>query len=140
MSIPCMIRGVYLKYQKYQPTTLEFVTPSNLHISSYDAAGFHLSNGIYHKGPIAIYQGMVLKWKATDFNTDNLVLWQSLKPSVLIFGTGNDTLFLPDEIKSNLMASKIPWEAMNTRHAVSTFSVLSSENRKVALLSMPCSK
>ena len=133
-----MLRGVVR--QKYQATKLEFVTPTNLHITSYDAAGFNLSNGVNHKGPIALYQGMVLKWKADNFNANNLALWQSLRPSMLLFGTGNDLLFLPSDIRSQLTQFKIPFEAMATKHAVSTFAVLCNENRKVALLCLPCAK
>ena len=134
-----MLRGACCLQKQYQATKLDFVVSSHLHIVSYDQNGFTLSNKIYHKGPIALYQGMVLNWKAESFNATHLALWQSLKPTVLLFGTGNNPLFLPKDIQSELFKFKIPFEAMSTKHAISTFGVLSSEDRKVALLCLPSS-
>ena len=114
--------------QKAKATTLDTIQSAGVHITGYKQNQFILSNGQIHHGPIAIYRSTVMSWLAHEFNASHMTLWTSLKPRLLILGTGNDTLRLPSDIKTTLDKHQLPFETMATRHAISTF-----ENRNVQL-------
>ena len=53
------------------------------------------------------------------------------KPEILLLGTGLSLKIPPDSLLRSLYAQKIGIEYMDTRSACHTFSILSSEQRKV---------
>ncbi|WFD00637.1 hypothetical protein MYAM1_003388 [Malassezia yamatoensis] len=58
---------------------------------------------------------------------------------ILILGTGNTVLPVPDSIKSYLNALGIQLDVQNTRNACSTYNLLSEEGRPVAAAVLPMS-
>lgn len=55
----------------------------------------------------------------------------SLKPDILLIGTGASHVFLPAELYGHLINVGIGVEVMNTSAACRTFNALSAENRNV---------
>eukprot|EP00834_Sanchytrium_tribonematis_P007055 NODE_586_length_5672_cov_0.462229.p6 type:complete len:137 gc:universal NODE_586_length_5672_cov_0.462229:5133-4723(-) len=125
--------------QKFKPTQMDFLAEGsqNLVVSSYSNGKFTLSDGKNFAGPIALYKNMVLKWNADTFDIDHIELWKQLRPNLLIFGTGSNSLRLPIEIQKRLTEFGISFETMLTKNAISTHGILSTENRNAALLCLP---
>ena len=82
--------------------------------------------------------GLALRWKAESLHIDHLALWKSLRPSILLFGTGLKPLFLSQAFKDELALFQIPYETLSTKNAVATYSVLVEENRNAGLICLPC--
>jgi uncharacterized protein len=67
-----------------------------------------------------------------ELTSESLSAVISLKPDILLIGTGTTLIFPPTEIYGHLLNLGIGVEIMDTSAACRTFNALSAENRKVA--------
>ena len=67
----------------------------------------------------------------TELSSKNLNIIQSLKPDILLIGTGQKLEFIPIEIYGDLINHGIGIEIMNTSAACRTYNALAAEERNV---------
>lgn len=65
-------------------------------------------------------------------SADHLLIMLTIKPSILIIGTGEFMHYLPPEYYGELLNRGIGVEFMSTSAACRTYNALASENRNVA--------
>lgn len=71
-----------------------------------------------------------------DLNDADLAAALSLKPEVVLLGTGSKHLFLHPKHYQSLSSQGIPLECMTTAAACRTYNILMSEGRTVAAILM----
>lgn len=77
---------------------------------------------------------LIENWKPQSINelsAEALLPIISLKPDILLIGTGSDHVIVSIEIYGELLNHGIGVEVMDTRAACRTFNALSAENRRV---------
>lgn len=66
-----------------------------------------------------------------DLTHDHLKVVKTLKPTILLIGTGESLIFPSIDIYGDLINEKIGVEIMDTRAACRTYNALAAENREV---------
>jgi uncharacterized protein len=123
---------------KFQPDTPD----GGNAITRQEAGCIWVGNTPYRHSVVVPWQGEVLPWPAatladlTDAHFEQLA---SLRPEVVIFGSGARLRFAPPALMRGLMARRIGVETMDTAAACRTYNVLAAEGRLVlaALLVEP---
>ena len=108
---------------------------NNYLITGYGKAYVEVNKLKYTQAIIVMSDNLVLDWPATDFANLSAVHFAqliTLKPEVVLLGTGETHQFLHPTIMQNLTANHIPLECMTTAAACRTYNILMSEGRKVA--------
>ena len=80
-------------------------------------------------------RGEKFAWNCTRFDqltAEHFALLASLKPELVIFGSGTRLQFPPPLFLQGLMAQRIGLETMDTLAACRTYNILAGEGRKVA--------
>ncbi|ORX91155.1 DUF498-domain-containing protein [Basidiobolus meristosporus CBS 931.73] len=111
---------------------------------------FTLSDGEKIQGPIIILNGTVFEWNvpygkkndAKPFDTwvpEMFKLFEvvSPKPEILVLGTGDDLVPLPESLRQYLFKQGVQIEIQNTRSACQTYNVLLDEERAVSAALLP---
>lgn len=126
---------------KLQPDRLDVQS-----ILAYGAGWVGLgSNGVAEKIDYSIVigsRGEKFAWNCTSFDqltAEHFALLASLKPELVIFGSGTRLQFPPPLFLQGLMAQRIGLETMDTLAACRTYNILAGEGRHViaALLIEP---
>ena len=98
-------------------------------------AGYVQVNELRYEQPIIVTPGQVLKdWPARSFASlteEDFGHFLTLKPEVLILGTGDQHRFAHPQLYRALTAAGIGVEFMSTPAACRTYNILSVEDRKV---------
>jgi len=68
----------------------------------------------------------------SELNAESLSIIKTLKPDILLLGTGSTMVYVPPEIYGELINAGIGVETMATQAACRTYNALSAENRNVA--------
>lgn len=94
-------------------------------------------NGIVYHGSILAFPNFCVLWKPKrweDITPETLYLLELIKPKIdlLLLGSGNELRPLNPMTVAYLKKLGIATEIMKTSHAVSTFSMLNDEDRRVA--------
>jgi uncharacterized protein len=108
---------------------------NNYLITGYGKGYVEVNKLKYTQPIIVMSDNLVLDWQATDFVNLSAVHFAqliTLKPEVVLLGTGETHQFLHPTIMQNLTANHIPLECMTTAAACRTYNILMSEGRKVA--------
>ena len=75
-------------------------------------------------------------WKVDafeDLQSSDFDILASLKPDLVILGTGKKQRFASPRLTANLMSQRIGVECMDNQAACRTYNILMAEGRKVAL-------
>ena len=107
---------------------------ANYKISGYDHASIAI-NGLPHEQSLVLSPMELLSdWAPAtyaDLNADHLDAIYSMKPEIIILGTGQKQIFPPAEILRRLAKEQIGYEVMDTQAACRTFNILMAEDRTV---------
>ncbi len=102
-------------------------------IDEWDAEN-HL--GIIRKSITLRTDGILNNWAPqtrADFKAEHFTRFAENKPEIVLFGTGQQLHFPPQECLSVLQKQNIGYEVMDTAAACRTFNVLAAEGRDVIL-------
>lgn len=121
-----------------------------LHLTTADTqyliTGYGAENGIgyveinkqrYASNLIVMADKLILDWQATDFASlteAHFAQILTLKPEVVLLGTGEKHQFLHPKIAQKLTENNIPLECMTTAAACRTYNFLMSEGRNVVAM------
>lgn len=105
-------------------------------IDAYGDFGFRFAD-MSHRGSLLCLPNGMHGWAAetlADVKLEALapVLELAGELELLLIGMGEDTAFLPPEIREAFRAEQVIVEAISTGSAISTYNVLLAENRAVA--------
>jgi uncharacterized protein len=123
---------------KFQPDTLDGVNP----ITRQEAGCVWVGSTPFRHSVLVPARGEVLPWPATHWTGLSAAHFEhiaSLKPELVIFGSGTRLHFLPPALLRSLYEQRIGIETMDTAAACRTYNVLVAEGRTVlaALLIEP---
>lgn len=112
-----------------------------LAVKKYDETSFTLTNNEKHTGTIALFKNDVYD-NLTPSNFSELTeshfrKWLSLKPEMILIGTGDKHLFLTPEQMSYFYAKGVGVETMRTDSACRTYSVIAGEMRNGLAILFP---
>jgi uncharacterized protein len=123
---------------KFQPDTQEGVNT----ITRHDGSRLWVGNTPFAHSVLVPWVGAVQPWLAAtpaELTPEHFEQVLSLRPEVVIFGSGARLRFVSPALMRCLMAQRIGVETMDTAAACRTYNVLVSEGRSVlaALLIEP---
>jgi len=98
-------------------------------------AGFVLINAVRHEGNLIVMPELLQPWDAGGFETlkpQDFSVLVSLKPEVVLLGTGEKIRFPHPRITQALSQARIGVEVMDNQAACRTYNILMAEERKVA--------
>jgi len=104
-------------------------------IRSYQPGECWVDTTLLTENFILLRHNLITPWTPSDINAlsaDDLSVLLALKPDILLIGTGEQLVFPPPDVYSDLIHHKIGVEIMNTSAACRTFNALASEHRHVA--------
>ncbi|CEO95255.1 NADH dehydrogenase [ubiquinone] 1 alpha subcomplex assembly factor 3 [Plasmodiophora brassicae] len=106
-------------------------------VDAYNADGFSV-NGVHLHGDVLVFTHAALLWKPASqaITPASLAILPAVTPpiDVMLFGTGDRIVYLPDNVGEFLRSHHIKYEVMSSFHASATFNVLNAEDRQVACL------
>ncbi len=98
-------------------------------------AGFVLINGVRHDGNLIVMPEHLQPWDAGGFSSlkpEDFSELTSLKPEVVLLGTGEKIRFPHPSLTRALSEARIGVEVMDNQAACRTYNILMAEERKVA--------
>lgn len=104
-------------------------------IQSYLPGRIIINREIYTHSLIISPNQLITKWKPKDIQSlteADLVEIATLKPEMILLGTGEKSLILPAKTLKPLLEQGFSVECMSTASACRTYTVLISEGRQVA--------
>ena len=96
--------------------------------------GFVAVNGVRYEKCVVVSPQTVAEWAVTGFDAlaaADFGFIATLKPEIVILGTGAKQRFPPPDLARALAAAGAGAEVMDTRAACRTYNILASEGRKV---------
>lgn len=112
-----------------------------LAIKKYSVNEFTLINNESYKGAIALYKDNVytnlIPENFTDLTKSYFRKWLSLKPEMILIGTGDQHLFLTPEQMAYFYTKGVGVETMKTDSACRTYSVIAGEMRNALAIFFP---
>jgi uncharacterized protein len=104
-------------------------------IRRFDAQGVQVNDRWLHKSCLISFEQIVDDWPVTHLNqvTDHLSAIENFAPEVLILGTGTHQLFPSVAQMQQLSQLGCGIEFMSNASAIRTYSVLTTEERRVML-------
>jgi uncharacterized protein len=115
---------------------LHLTTSDNLNlITGYGADFIEINRKKYVQNLIVLADNIVENWQITDFSAlseESFEHLLTLKPEVVLLGTGEKHQFLHPKTFRKLTENGIPLECMTTPAACRTYNILMSEGRNVA--------
>jgi uncharacterized protein len=115
---------------------LHLTTAENQYlITGYGDSFVEINKRRYASNLIVMADKLILDWHATDFASLAEAHFETiltLKPEVVLLGTGEKHQFVHPKIVQKLTAQGIPLECMTTVAACRTYNFLMSEGRNVA--------
>ncbi len=115
------------------PLTLD-ENSANYQIRSYQPGQIQINDKIYPQSVIVAPRTLIPHWQPdtiTELSPEHLTIILTLKPAILLIGTGEKLTFPPIEIYGDLINHGIGVEIMDTRAACRTYNALSAEDRNV---------
>lgn len=112
--------------------------PGYLAIKRYGNNEFTLTNDETYQGAIVLYKDQIYTDLApisfADLNKSFFRKWLSLKPEMVLIGTGDKHEFLNAEQQSYFYTKGIGIETMKTDSACRTYSIIAGEMRNVVVV------
>src|SRR5574341_1608521 len=96
--------------------------------------GFVAVNSVRYEKCVVVSPQAVIEWAVSGFDTLTVAdfgFLESLKPEILILGTGAAQRFPRPDLARALAATGVGVEVMDSRAACRTYNILASEGRKV---------
>jgi len=107
---------------------------SKYKITGYESDGVEI-NGIMHKQSFILSpMELVNDWKPQELSSltvEHFDEFYTMKPEVIILGTGIKQIFPDREILKYLVQNRIGYEIMDTQAACRTFNIIMAEGRNV---------
>lgn len=104
------------------------------YVRSIDERGVRVGEVFITSSLLISADQLIENWPPADvaqLSLDHLQAVLTLKPEVVLFGTGAKQVFLPQDLMVSFYQAGIGFEVMTTQAACRTFNVLVSEGRKV---------
>ena len=104
-------------------------------ITGYDQQSIRINGKSFDKGLILTSNSFYSNWSAQTYarlKVSHLNEIFTLKPELILLGTGRKQLFPNKDIYLALINSNIGFEIMNTQAACRTFNILTADGRNVA--------
>ena len=98
-------------------------------------SGYIEINGARHTGNLILLPDSVRPWNVTGVDSlrpEDFDLMLSLKPEVVLLGTGLRQRLAAPRLVANLARAGVALEAMDTKAACRTYNILVSDGRHVA--------
>lgn len=115
------------------PLTLD-ENSANYQIRAYQPGQIQINDKFYHESVIIAANTLIDHWQPNtiaELLPEHLTAILSLKPAILLIGTGEKLVFPSIEIYGDLINQGIGVEIMDTRAACRTYNALTSEGRNV---------
>lgn len=109
--------------------------PAFYQIRSYQPGKLQINEKILIKSVIITPNQLIENWAPqtiSELSSQSFDLIGTLKPDILLIGTGTEHIFLPVELYGALINQQIGVEVMSTSAACRTYNALSAEGRQVA--------
>jgi len=107
---------------------------SKYKITGYESDGVEI-NGIMHKQSLIIApMELIDDWQPQNLDSlkvEHFEAFYTMKPEVIILGTGPKQIFPDREILKYLVQNRIGYEIMDTQAACRTFNIIMAEGRTV---------
>lgn len=107
---------------------------STYQIRAYKPGSIKINETTYTQSVIIAPHKLIDYWQpqqVDELNTQSLSPIITLKPDILLIGTGEKLIFLSIDLYGDLLNQGIGVEVMDTSAACRTFNALSSEERNV---------
>ena len=104
-------------------------------ITGYSLTSIQVNHRRFEQSIIVLPNEVITDWKVGEFDaltTENFEGLLTIKPEVVLLGTGATHLFLHPKHYQNLTDIGIALECMTTAAACRTYNILMSEGRNVA--------
>jgi uncharacterized protein len=108
---------------------------TNLNTFTGYGEGFVLINAVRHEGNLIVMPEHLQAWDVGGFGAlkpEDFAELASLKPEVVLLGTGGKIRFPHPRLTSILSEARIGVEVMDHQAACRTYNILMAEERKVA--------
>ncbi|MES2585941.1 MAG: Mth938-like domain-containing protein [Pseudomonadota bacterium] len=105
-------------------------------ITGYGDGYIEINKTPYSHAVLLSSDGEILEWAVTSFDDlspADFTQMASLKPELIIIGTGKRQSFPKPELLKTLIEAKIGFEVMNSQAACRTYNILVGEGRQVLL-------
>ncbi|MBN2905918.1 MAG: Mth938-like domain-containing protein [Rhodobacteraceae bacterium] len=112
----------------------EMQIPDGLPVDGY-GPGFFRVGGTLHEGAVLVSGGAVLPWAGVGDAAPLMALAGRI--DVLLVGTGDTLMPLPDRLQPRLEATGLGVEIMSSPSAARSYNVLLAEGRRVAVALVP---
>ncbi len=105
-------------------------------ITGYGDGYVEINQTPYRHAVLLSSDGEILEWPVQSFDdlsTGNFSQMITLKPELILIGTGNRQSFPKPELLKPLIEAKIGFEIMDSQAACRTYNILVGEGRQVLL-------
>jgi len=113
---------------------LRLTQDTSLQLFSGYGAGFVAVNNVRYEKCVVVSPQAVIEWGVSDFEAltaADFGFIESMKPEIVILGTGAVQRFPRPELTRALAAGGVGVEVMDSRAACRTYNILATEGRKV---------
>jgi len=103
-------------------------------ITGYDKQGIFINGRLFERSVLLSPMDIIDDWQPeifTELKEEHLDSFYTLKPEVIILGTGSKQIFPHPEILRRLTQENIGFEIMDTQAACRTFNIIMAEGRNV---------
>jgi uncharacterized protein len=107
---------------------------TGLQLFSGYGAGFVAVNNVRYEKCVVVSPQAVIEWRVSGFEALTVADFgfiESMKPEIMILGTGTAQRFPRPELTRALAAGGVGVEVMDSRAACRTYNILATEGRKV---------
>lgn len=104
-------------------------------ITGYSLTSISVNHRRFEQSIIVLPNEVITDWKVGEFDaltTENFEGLLTIKPEVVLLGTGNQHRFIHPKLIASLTKAHIPVECMTTDAACRTYNILMAEGRQVA--------
>ncbi|MGH8726996.1 MAG: Mth938-like domain-containing protein [Burkholderiales bacterium] len=112
----------------------DFLSGGENRITAYDE-NYVIVNQRRFDSSVIVLSDRVEDWNATSFEDlkpEHFEFVESLKPDIVLLGTGRRLRFPPLHLAQSLVEAQVGLEVMDTRAACRTYNILTAEGRRVA--------
>jgi uncharacterized protein len=113
----------------------QFATPEHNAITGY-GRGYVVINAHRYERSLIVTPSQIIEDRLAgtfeQLSTDDFEFIRSLKPEIVLLGTGGALRFPSAAITQCLAAARVGLEVMDTNAACRTYNILSAEGREVA--------
>jgi len=107
---------------------------ASLQLFSGYGAGYVAINNVRYEKCVVVSPQAIMEWGVSGFEAltaADFGFIESLKPEIMILGTGSAQRFPRPELTRALAATGVGVEVMDSRAACRTYNILATEGRKV---------